>query len=420
MGRKRPCNPQPCPVIKSGAEAPIKFEKPIVKMMPLTQRPSRYDKCHLKENDIFAVLKPEGSNLADLISTDPDYLMSDKCSKIPARIVLTQKSIAVYKDQNLDSIEFTGDIESVVFTRINKSETCFLLQGKNQNQQIVICSMENRGSFVEEWDYDFSLFKHQCQEKRPIVKLANDSEAKRKFKEGIQTLKTEIVEEKQNKAKANSQKDEELQIKKQVDNTQSMTFLAMQKEMKLEALLEKEEELREKDDEGSLDVQLKQEEKKKNILMKSIKEKELEEQFNISRENAKLAINRIKDEAKNSIIKKRDEIKKKIMMMRMKSERKKAAVRSKIMSMRSESVQKLHLFGKKGNMDKCFIPDPAKKEDMINIETYCVTNFSTDMSEFMECKVPESFCYSCCEREYGPMLLKLRELCYNTRCKADK
>merc|ERR1712222_120813 len=207
-------------------------------------------------------------------------------------------------------------------------------------------------------------------------------------------------------------------IKKQVDNTQSMTFLAMQKEMKLEALLEKEEELREKDDEGSLDVQLQQEEKKKNILLKSIKEKELEEQFNISRENAKLAINRIKQEAKNSIIKKRDEIKKKIMMMRVKSERKKAAVRSKIMSMRSESVQKLQLYGKKGDMQKCFIPDPNKKEDLHNIEVYCVSNFAADMAQFMECKIPESFCYSCCEREYGPMMLKLREICYNTRCKA--
>merc|ERR1740139_59688 len=232
------------------SEAPIKFEKPIVKMMPLTQRPTRYDKCHLKETDIFAVIKPQGINLAEQLALDPNYLMSDQCGKIPARIVLTQKSIAVYKDQNLDSIEFTGDLNSVSLVRINKNETCFLLQGKNQNQQIIICSMESKNSFVEEWDYDFSLFKHQCQEKRPIIKLANDSEAKRKFREGIQVLKTEIVEEKQIKAKENSQKDEEVQIKKQVDNTQSMTFLAMQKEMKLEALLEKEEELREKENEG--------------------------------------------------------------------------------------------------------------------------------------------------------------------------
>jgi hypothetical protein len=417
--RKRACNPQPCPDMKH-SEAPIKFEKPIVKMMPLTQRPTRYDKCHLKETDIFAVIKPQGINLVEQLSLDPNYLMSDQCGKIPARVVMTNKSIAVYKDQSLDSITFTGDLNSVSLIRINKSETCFLLQGKNTNQQIIICSMESKSSFVEEWDYDFSLFKHQCQEKRPIVKLANDNEAKRKFREGVQVLKTMVIEEKAHKAQEDSKKDEELQIKKQVDNTQSMTFLAMQKENKLEALLQKEEELREKEDEGNLDTQLQQEEKKKTILMKSIKEKELEEQFNISRENAKLAINKIKDEAKNQIIKKRDEIKKKINLMRLRSDRKKAAIKSRIMSMRTDTAQQLSLYSKKGNMDKCFVPNPSKEDDIHNIEVYCAANFPTEMSQFMECKIPESFCYSCCEREFGPMQLILREKCYNERCKAAK
>lgn len=418
--RKRACNVQPCPTVKNGSESPIKFENPVVKMMPLTQRPTRYDKCNLKESDIFAVLSPKGSSLSDQISLDPNYLMSDECTKIPARIVMTQKSVSIYKNENLDSMVFTNEIQSINVVRISNNQTCFLLQGKNKRQEIVVCSMENKDSFVEEWDYDFSLFKHQCQEKRPVVKLSEDSEAKVKFKEGVQQLKTRIIEEKAEKARESSQKDEEIQIKKQVENTQSMTFLAMQKEMKLEALLQKEEELREKQDQENLDIELQAEEKKKTMLMKSIKEKELEEQFNISRENARLAINRIKDEAKKNIITKRNEIKKKIAMMRMKAERKKAEVRSKIMSLRSESVQKLQLYTKKGNMDKCFIPDPSKKDDLHNIEVYCVSNFPNDMTQFMECKIPESFCYSCCEREFGQVQLKLREKCYADRCKSNQ
>jgi hypothetical protein len=417
--RKRPCNPQPCPILKEN-ESLIKFEKPIVKMMPLTQRPIRYDKCNLKENDIFAVLRPQGINLVDQLAVDPNYMMSDQASKIPARIIMTNKSIAVYRDENLDSITFTNDLKSVSLNRIGKSDTCFILQGKNQNQQIIICSMESKSSFVEEWDYDFSLFKNQCQEKRPIVKLANDNEAKKKFREGITQLKTIIVEEKANKAREDSKKDEEFEMKKQVENTNTMTFLAIQKENKLEALLQKEEELREKDDEKTLDHQLKSEENKKNILMKSIKEKELEEQFNVSRENTQVAINKIKEEAKNSIIKKRNDIKRKINLMRLKSERKKAQIKSKIMSMRSETAQKLQLYAKKGNMEKCFLPDPSKNDDIHNIEVYCASNFPSEMSQFMECKVPESFCYTCCEREYGPMQLILREKCYNERCKANK
>ncbi len=417
--RTRPCNPQPCPVVQA-AKAPIKFEKPIVKMMPLTNRPTRYDKCHLKESDIFAVIKPQGINLVEQLNLDPNYIMSDQCEKIPSRVVMTNKSISVYKNENLDSIVFISDLNSVSFTRINKNETCFILQGKNQNQQIIICSMENKSSFIEEWDYDFSLFKHQCQEKRPVVKLAEDSEAKIKFREGVQKLKSIIIEEKAEKAREQSEKEEELQIKKQVDNTQSMTFLAMQKEMKLEALLQKEEELREKEDEVNLDTQLKQEEKKKDILMKSIKEKELEEQFNISRENAKLAIDKIKEEARKNIVKKRDEIKKKINLMRLKSERKKALIKSRIMSMRSETAQKLQLYAKKGVMEKCFLPNPSKKEDAHNIEVYCAANFTNEMTQFLECKVPETFCYTCCEREFGPVQLVLREKCYNERCKANQ
>merc|ERR1712151_984542 len=99
-------------------------------------------------------------------------------TKIPARVVMTQKSIAVYKNENLDSMVFTNEILTENLIKIN-SQTFFLLQGKNQRQEIVLCSMESKNSFVDEWDYDFSLFKHQCQEKRPIVKLADDEEAKK-------------------------------------------------------------------------------------------------------------------------------------------------------------------------------------------------------------------------------------------------
>merc|ERR1711957_811186 len=92
---------------------------------------------------------------------------------------------------------------------------------------------------------------------------------------------------------------------------------------------------------------------------------------NISRENAKLAINKIKDEAKTQIIKKRDEIKKKINLMRLRSDRKKAAIKSRIMSMRTDTAQQLSLYSKKGNMEKCFVPNPSKEDD-IKILRYIV------------------------------------------------
>jgi len=107
-------------------------------------------------------------------------------------------------------------------------------------------------------------------------------------------------------------------------------------------------------------------------------------------------------------------------MMRLKSERKKASIKSKIMSMRTDTANQLQMYAKKGNKDKCFVPDPNNEADIKNVETYCVANFPTQMNEFMECKTLESFCLSCCYREYGPMQFMLREKCLQERCKISE
>jgi len=120
-----------------------------------------------------------------------------------------------------------------------------------------------------------------------------------------------------------------------------------------------------------------------------------------------------------NILDSRDEIKKKINLMRLQSERKKAQIKSKIMSMRNDSAQQLQKYTKKGNKEKCFIPDPNDNDDIKKVEVFCGANFPTEMNEFMNCKILESFCYVCCEAEFGPMQLSKRENCMNTRCNKD-
>jgi len=60
--RQKPCNDHPCPVIRSWEDPSVlpnpekeTMLKPIIKMMPISQRPLRYDKCHLKEWDTLFV-----------------------------------------------------------------------------------------------------------------------------------------------------------------------------------------------------------------------------------------------------------------------------------------------------------------------------------------------------------------------------
>lgn len=437
--RKRPCNTDPCPIMKNPHPNikvdNTKYEKPIIKVMPISNRPTRYEKCILKENDVFVIMKPEKINLLTELETNSEnFLGSEAATKIPLRIVLNNKSISFYKDENFGSLILSMALESTSFRRIKNNKNCFFLQGRILSQQAIVCNISQNPSFAEEWDYDFNLFKHQCNEKRPVIKLKEDPEIKKKFNEKLHKIKEEIIEEKTAKARIQTQKEEELNIKSKVDQTQAMTLLAMQKENKLEQLLEKEEKLREKDEENLLEKQFQAEVKKKEVLMKSIKEKELEEQFNISKENAIIAIEKLKAEAKNAIIKKRNDIKNRISQMRLKAERRKAAIKSKILSLRSETAQQIQWYSKKGDMNRCFIPNPSAKglpadhpkahlienksfnEQLTIIDVYCTAAFANNVGKFMECKQPESFCFVCCEGEFGQMHLSDRERCYNQRC----
>ncbi len=433
--RKRACNATPCPVLfapnspKALAQAQ-KYEKPIVKIMPISNRPTRYDKCHLKENDIFVILKPQALNLLNEIK-NANFLNSEAAAKLPARIIMNNKSISFYKDENLNSNLLLLDLQSTNFLQIANNDNCFLLYGKLITQQAIVCNMGFKAGFAGEWDYDFHLFKTQCSEKRPVQTLKNDSDIKNKLNAKLAKLKQDLIAEKTQKARLQSQKDEESKIKNKVDQTQAMTLLAIQKENKLERLLEKEEALREGEEEKELEKQLEKEQAKKEVLMRSIKEKELEEQFNISKENAENAIKKLKEEAKNAIIKKRDEIKNKISQMRAKSDRKKAQIKSKIISLRSETAQQFQKYSKKGDSNRCFVPNPKAKgdgnaegniesksfeEQQKHIEAICTAAFASNVSKFMECKLPESFCFVCCESEFGQMHLSDRERCYNQRC----
>jgi len=433
--RKRPCNTQPCPVLKSpDEEKNAKYEKPIVKVMPISNRPIRYDKCHLKENDIFAVLKPKGFDLMEEIGKNTDFIHSESIVKTPVRIIMNNKSISFYKDENYTSMLLSMNLEGTNFVKITSNKGCFLFQGKLLDQQAVVCDIEQKPGFVEEWFYDFNLFKNQCKEERPVFKLKDDSDIKKKFNARLKKIKQELLEEKVEKARQQSQKEEELSINKKVEKTQAMTVLAIQKELKLEQLLEKEEALREKEEEKQLDLQYKAEQQKKEVLMKSIKEKELEEQYTINKENAEMAIKKLKEEAKSVITNKRIEIKKKIAQMRLKSERKKASIKSKIMSMRSDTAQELQKYTKNGDMNRCFVPNQNPKqlpesdpkanniefkpyaEQLAQMEVVCAASFPFFVDKYMECKTPESYCYVCCESEFGQLHLSDREKCYNKRC----
>jgi hypothetical protein len=166
--RERPCQTQPCPQVQQMEDAMgggdgQKIEKPIVKVMPISTRPQRYDKCYLKDTDAL-MEKTEGEGI-DQLQTFP---------KVPIRLVMNNKSITVYQDETLHSNYYTFMLKDTMFARIKESDpNCFILVGKHE--KVKFCSLGDP-KFVEEWDYDFNLFKNQCKEKRETVELSDSEE----------------------------------------------------------------------------------------------------------------------------------------------------------------------------------------------------------------------------------------------------
>ena len=185
-----------------------------------------------------------------------------------------------------------------------------------------------------------------------------------------------------------------------------MSFSALEKELRLEDLLEKEEESREQGESETLEQQITQEKKKEETLVKAIKEKELESQLNVAKNQAEKAISEIRKTTQSQILKQRQLVAKKIIEMRQKRKRKNAELKNQILSIRSNIADRLKTINRKGDKSFCL--------DTKNIETYCNKYFHENFVKMGDCKTKDSFCYVCCENEFGELHVVERDQCYTS------
>merc|ERR1712032_1560228 len=146
----------------------------------------------------------------------------------------------------------------------------------------------------------------------------------------------DMVEEKANMIKKRVEQTEKRKLVTKVDEVRKVSLTAIEKEQRLEDLLEKEEETREEDENTTLVRQIESEKKKEECLMKAIKEKEIENQYNIAKASAERAVEKITTETKKQITTQRENITKKIIEMRNRQKRKKAQLRSEVMTIRTQ------------------------------------------------------------------------------------
>ena len=402
----RDCNMQPCPSASSMEKTRKEFKaaevvagNATVKMMAISSRPQRYDKCHLKEGDALMMKKD------DSVKEFANYPL------VPVRIVVNEKTFTAYQDDNLQNKISTYLLQESAISRIKDKATCFIVMNNVSEDQF--CMLDSsKGDFVEEWIYDFNLFKLQCKKNR--VKSETEFERTRlenEFKNKVEDLKMEIVKEKADIIKKKVGEDEKKKFVNKIDQVRKTSLHALEKEMKLEDLLEKEEESKEDEENKTLEMQIQSEKKKEDCLLKAIKEKEIENQYNIAKSQADRAIQKIAKETQQQIVLQRKNIAQKLMEMRQKQKRKKAQLKSEIMSIRTQIAERLQKINKVGDQAKCIGTQDRT--------SYCSSNFPDNYIKFGECEAPDSFCYVCCENEFGELHVLDRDNCYNA-CDTQK
>ena len=67
------------------------------------------------------------------------------------------------------------------------------------------------------------------------------------------------------------------------------------------------------------------------------------------------------------------------------------------------------LANRDGDMELC----RKGQKKLSSRESYCNSNFIDDYIKNIDCKVEETFCYMCCEHEYGDNFIDKRDVCYD-------
>jgi hypothetical protein len=166
------CNTQPCPEVYSTGQKidenkKVTVKNPIMKSAPFSEKPQRFVKCKIKESDLFVFL-----NVTDkMFDTNPIFkrkdLKDEKSVEFPVRAIMNNRTVSLYTGDDIESLYLSFDIKLTNFYRSSKSG-CFQLY-ESSKKYITLCPFgcENGSTQgLEEWDYDYHLFKFQCSYKK--------------------------------------------------------------------------------------------------------------------------------------------------------------------------------------------------------------------------------------------------------------
>ena len=362
----------------------------VVKTMAVSDRPLQYDKCYLKESD--GLMIKEDDMTKNMVNKP----------RIAVRLVLNNKTLSAYLTDNINYMLVTFLLNDSVFIRSQTYDGCFEIRSPVKSS--TFCELEQKKGWIEEWDYDFNLFKNQCKEVRVAVPLKETSALEKEFKSRLKTLKEEFLREISERSQISTHQNYVSSMSKKVETTHNYYLIALKKEVELDNLLKKEEIEREIKENSELEKEIELEKKKEDCLGKAIKEKEIESQYNLAKNMAEGEIKELEERTKREIIEKRWSLKKDLEELRKRQYRNKIDKKMEISHIRYAWAEKMSKLSKKGDALIC--------QDKSNISTYCKGKFGNNFTRAAECIKEDSFCEICCENEFGGWWLTEREKCF--------
>lgn len=404
--RKRPCNLQPCPRVLAIEDDSNKrnievIKKPIIRSLPWSSRLQRYIQCEIKESDILYIRR----DIPNLLG---------KPIKYPGRLVMTNRTLAMYEDDSFKHALFTFNLADTTLSNYEKDYCCFFAMSMDKKFRICgfedTCGSKTEPRFVTQWIKDFNLFQKKCFVDLPKKNWKDEVKRAEEDSDGGHIeADQDKVDARENLIRRNIKEKQDLELEKKITTTEETALRAIRKELKLERLLKREVKIKEKEKiKDLLNLKVK-EEKKQECLERALRARENEN--NKGRDNilAEREIAKIKANAKKEVQGERANLRKKILDYKRRANRKEKLLEQQINLVRSKMAKNLVEANKNGDMMIC----KNSQNDPQLINRYCDTSFVTNYKKNLNCKDIETFCYTCCENEFGPMYLEKRDECYN-------
>lgn len=403
---KRICNTHPCAATILDKPDPNVEEKilpPKVEVVQISNRKQRYEKCIIKEEDMDVIKNEETLNKLSLPV------------RFPSRIVLNTDSLTIYQGETVDTIDKTFNLKDLKILQILKEDPkCF--EVGYIKDLVTICSLGMNTNIdpkqnVKKWIEDIIDFKTNCQKpmkkEKPNEDLINSPEVQNFIANlQLQKAKSKLSDIQQ------IEKDKESEsMNNQMKLVQTLAWRALDKELKYEQRMEKEETMREEREREEAHKKLIQEEQKRDSLNKAIilgnemnsKSKSFKKKLQLEKQ-----ILQIKQEVAAKIKENRKNMEERLKRMRKMHERVLFQTDQKIGDIRRSFTDEILQVEKKGDISLC---RKNAKESFIKV--YCDKHYFSDVYMNTDCKKKEEFCFICCQTEFGEMYLDDREVCYS-------